>query len=88
MILSFPGLAEQLGRVGGLAIGPGGPLVPGGGALTLAPLGALVVALVVVGHSREPTSGFAFGGGGPSVVVGPAFAFHAKQEQLGRRKYG
>jgi hypothetical protein len=56
VILSFPGLAEQLGGVGGLAIGPGGPLVPGGGALMLAPLGALVVALVVVGHSREPTS--------------------------------
>jgi hypothetical protein len=52
VILSFPGLAEQLGGVGGLAIGPGRPLVPRGGALTLAPLGALVV----VGHSREPTS--------------------------------
>jgi hypothetical protein len=56
VILGFPGLAEQFGRVGGLAIGPGGPLVPGGGALMLAPLGALVVALLVISQSREPTS--------------------------------
>jgi hypothetical protein len=31
--------------------------VPSGGVLMLAPLDALVVALVVVGHSREPSSG-------------------------------
>jgi hypothetical protein len=53
VILSCLGLAEQFGRVGRLAIGPGGPLVPSGGALMAAPaLGALVV----VGHSREPSS--------------------------------
>jgi hypothetical protein len=50
VILGCLGLAEQLGRVGRLAIGPRGPLVPSGGALMLAPLGALVVAPVVVGH--------------------------------------
>ena len=42
------GLTEQIGRVGRLAIRPGGPLVPCGRALVPAPLGALVV---VVGHS-------------------------------------
>jgi hypothetical protein len=57
VILACLGLAEQLGRVSRLAIGPGGPLVPSGGALMLAPaLGALVVALVIVGHSKEPSS--------------------------------
>jgi hypothetical protein len=57
VILGCLGLAEPLGRVGRLAIGSGGPLVPSGGALMLAPaLGALVVALVVIGHSREPSS--------------------------------
>lgn len=54
-ILSFPGMAEQLGGVGGLAIATGGPLVPGGVTLMPAPLGALLVALAVVGHSREAT---------------------------------
>jgi len=54
VILSCLGLSEQLGRVGRFAIGPGGPLVRGGGALMLAPLRALGV----VGHSREPTSVF------------------------------
>jgi hypothetical protein len=57
VILACLGLAEQLGRGSRLAIGPGGPLVPSGGAQMLAPaLGALVVALVIVGHSKEPSS--------------------------------
>jgi hypothetical protein len=57
VILGGVGFAEQLGRVGRLAIGPGGPFVPGGGALMPAPaLGALVVPLVVVGHPRQPSS--------------------------------
>jgi hypothetical protein len=57
VILGCLGLAEYLGRVRRLSIGPSGPLVPSGGALMLAPaLGALEVALVVVGHSREPSS--------------------------------
>jgi hypothetical protein len=51
VILGCPGLAEHLGRVGRLAIGPRGSLVPGGSALMLAPLGALV-ACVLVGHFR------------------------------------
>lgn len=55
VILGCPGLAEPLGRVGRLPIGPGGALVPSGGTLTLAPLPALVVALVVLGHLREPS---------------------------------
>jgi hypothetical protein len=60
VILGCLGLAEQLGRVGRLAIGPGGLLVCSGGALVLAPaLGALVVAPLVVGHSREPSSVYA-----------------------------
>ena len=46
------GLTEQIGRVGRLAIRPGGPLVPCGGPLVPAPLAALVV---VVGHSTEPS---------------------------------
>src|ERR671910_2114521 len=58
VILSCLGLSEQLGRVGRFAIGPGGPLVRGGGALMLAPLRPLGVELGVVGHSREPTSAF------------------------------
>jgi hypothetical protein len=57
VILGCLGLAEYLGRVRRLSIGPSGPLVPSGGALMLAPaLGALEVAVVVVGHSREPSS--------------------------------
>jgi hypothetical protein len=56
VILGRPGLAEPLGRIGRLPIGPGGALVPGGGAPMPAPLYALVVALVVVGHPREPNS--------------------------------
>jgi hypothetical protein len=57
VILGCLGLAEQLGRVGRLAIGPGGLLVPGGGALMLAPaLAGLVVGSLVVRHLREPTS--------------------------------
>ena len=57
MILGGVGFAEQLGRVGRLAIGPGGPFVPGGRVLMPAPaLGALVVPLVIVGHWGEPTS--------------------------------
>jgi hypothetical protein len=56
VILGRPRLAEPLGRLGRLPIGPGGALVPSGGALMLAPLCALVVALVVVGHRREPSS--------------------------------
>ena len=47
VILGCPGLAEQLGRFARLTIGPGGPLVPSGGVLMLAPLDALFVALVV-----------------------------------------
>ena len=54
VILGCIGLAEQLGRVGRLAIGPGGPLVPGGGALMPAP--ALVVPVLVVGHWTERSS--------------------------------
>ncbi len=53
VILGRPGVAETLGRVGRLPIGPGGALVPGGGALMLEPLRALVVALVVVGHPER-----------------------------------
>jgi hypothetical protein len=56
VILGRPGLADPLGRIGRLPIGPGGTLVPGGGALMLAPLYALVVALSVFGHPREPSS--------------------------------
>jgi hypothetical protein len=57
VILGCPGFAEQLGRVGRLAIGPGSPLVPCGRALVLASaLGALVVALLVVGHPSETSS--------------------------------
>ena len=57
MILGRPRLAEQLGSVGRLAIGPGGPLVPGGRALMSAPALAAIVVPVVVGdgHSREPS---------------------------------
>ena len=44
------GLTEQIGRVGRVTIGPGGPLMSGGGALMSTALGAVVVALVVVGH--------------------------------------
>jgi hypothetical protein len=53
VLLCGPGLAEQLGRVGRLPIGPGGPLVRSGRALMPTPLCALVVALVVVGHPRQ-----------------------------------
>jgi hypothetical protein len=53
LILGRPRLAEQLGRFGRLTIGPGRPLVSSGGALMLAPLDALVVALVVVRHPRQ-----------------------------------
>jgi len=53
VILGRPGLAEPLGRIGRLPIGPGGALVPSGGALMLAPLCALVVVLVVVGHPER-----------------------------------
>jgi hypothetical protein len=57
MILGCLGLAEPLGRVGRLAIGPGGPLVPGGCALMPVPaLAALLVPVVVVRHSTEPSS--------------------------------
>jgi hypothetical protein len=56
VILGCLGLAEPLCRVGRLAIGPGGPLVPSGGALMLAPASSALVVLVVVGHSREPSS--------------------------------
>jgi hypothetical protein len=57
VILGCPGVAEQLGRVGRLAIDPGGPLVACGGALVLASsLSALLVALLVVGHSSETSS--------------------------------
>ena len=57
MILGCPGIAEQVGRVGRLAIGPGGPLVPGGCALMPVPaLAALLVPVVVVGHLTEPSS--------------------------------
>jgi len=57
VILGRARLAEQLGRVGRLAIGPGGPLVACGGALVPASsLSALVVALLVVGHSSETSS--------------------------------
>ena len=58
VILSCLGLSKQLGRVGRFAIGPGGPLVRGGGALVLAPFRPLGVALRIVGHSGEPTSVF------------------------------
>ena len=70
VILSFPGLAEQLGGVGGLAIAPGGPFVPGGDALMPAPLRALLVAFAVVGHTREATS-HCVGRRQAQVVVGP-----------------
>ena len=73
VILSCLGLAEQVGRVGRLAIGPGGLLVASRGALMLAPaLGALVVAPLVVGHSREPSSVLCFGEGGPRATLGAA----------------
>jgi hypothetical protein len=66
VILGCPGLAEQFGRVSRLTIGPGGALVPSGGALMLASaLGALVLALVVVGHSSETSCVSGFGDGGP-----------------------
>ena len=51
VILGCPALTEQLRRFGRFSIGPGGPLVPSGVALMLAPLDALIV-----GHSREPSS--------------------------------
>ena len=58
VILGGVGFAEQLGRVGPFAIGPGGPFVPGGGALMPAPaLGALVRPLVIVGHWRDSPEG-------------------------------
>jgi hypothetical protein len=56
--------------------------VPRGGALTLAPLGALVAALVVVGHSREPTSVSRLEDVGRVSWWTPAFAFHAERCDL------
>jgi hypothetical protein len=50
VILCCTSLAEQLGRVGCLAVRPGGALMPGRGALTLA---SALGALVPVGHSSE-----------------------------------
>ena len=60
VILGCLGFAEQVGRVGCLAIGPSGTLVPSGGALMLAPAFG---ALEAVGHSGEPTAR-----GGPGLV--------------------
>jgi hypothetical protein len=59
VILSFPSLAEPLGG-GGLAIGPGRPLVPRGGALTLAPLGALAL------REKRPSCYWTGSGNGPT----------------------
>ena len=47
-------LAEQLGHISRLAVGPSGPVVPGGRSLMLlATPGTLAVALMLVGHSKS-----------------------------------
>ena len=51
VILGCLGLAESVGGVGGLAVGPSGAFMPSGGALMLlTPLGTLVAASRVIAH--------------------------------------
>jgi hypothetical protein len=60
VILGCVGLAEQVGEVGGLAVGPSGAFMPGGCALMLmATPGTLVVVFTVIGHLEEPIRVFA-----------------------------
>jgi hypothetical protein len=59
VVLGGSGVMEQVGSRGGVAVGPGGALVPGGRTLVPATTpGTLVIVSTIVGHHRmESTSG-------------------------------